>query len=100
RYGEWSGVRLEDLRALVWTKPTTEIAGEFGVSDVAVAKRCKALGIPKPAPGFWAKVAAGAIPHPRGRPMDSFGQPLPEPPPRPKPTLRLIKNRSDRRRFN
>lgn len=94
RYGKWGNLHGKDLRALVWTKPTTEIAREFGVSDVAVAKRCKAQGIPKPAPGFWAKVAAGTIPHPQGRPMDSQGRLFPEPPPHPKPTLKLVKTRS------
>jgi hypothetical protein len=43
------------LRKLIWAKPTTEIAKEFGVSDVAVGKWCKEHGIDKPPRGFWAK---------------------------------------------
>jgi hypothetical protein len=43
------------LARLVWEKPTSEIARELGVSDQAVAKRCKALGIKKPPRGYWAK---------------------------------------------
>ena len=49
----------EELYELVWTKPTIEIAGEFGVSDKAVDKWCKRLSVPKPSPGYWARVAAG-----------------------------------------
>ena len=32
---------------------------EGGVSDVAIAKACKQLRIPKPPRGYWAKKAAG-----------------------------------------
>lgn len=42
-----------ELRKLVWDVPTTEIARRFGVSDKAVSKRCKALGIEKPSRGSW-----------------------------------------------
>lgn len=65
--GEWP-VSNEELAKLVWTMPTVEVAKLFGVSDVAIAKRCKKYGIPKPPKGFWAKVNAGKIPHPRGVP--------------------------------
>ena len=41
----------EELGALVWEVPTRQIAQQFGVSDVAVAKWCKAYGIPKPPRG-------------------------------------------------
>lgn len=50
-----------DLYCLVWTKPTTEVADILSVSDVAVAKRCKRLNVPKPPRGYWAKVHAGQI---------------------------------------
>jgi hypothetical protein len=43
---------------MVWQMPTTEVASIFGVSDKAVEKRCKLLGIPKPPRGYWAKLAA------------------------------------------
>ena len=52
----------EDLYLLVWTLPTIKVASILGVSDVAVAKRCKKLNIPKPARGYWAKVQSGLIP--------------------------------------
>lgn len=47
---------------LVWTKPVTELAKEFGISDVALAKRCRNLNIPLPPRGYWARVAAGQSP--------------------------------------
>jgi hypothetical protein len=50
------------LHELVWTKPVRDVAKEFGISDVALAKRCRALKIPLPARGYWAKVAAGQKP--------------------------------------
>lgn len=69
RYGGWDRVSAEELTRLVWQKPTTKIAAEFGVSDVAVGKRCKAAHINKPPPGYWSKVSAGKIPHPNGVPV-------------------------------
>ena len=50
------------LYALVWTKPVTELAKEFGISDVALAKRCRSINIPLPPRGHWAKVTAGQTP--------------------------------------
>lgn len=43
----------------VWAEPTQLVAKRYGVSDAAIAKGCKALGIPKPPRGYWAKKAAG-----------------------------------------
>ena len=71
RWGEWKHLSKEALEELVWTKPTKLIAEDFGVSDVAVGKRCKSEGINKPPRGFWAKVDSGKIPHPNGVPVDS-----------------------------
>lgn len=44
---------------LVWSKPMTQLAKEFGLSDVALHKTCKRHRIPTPGLGYWAKVAAG-----------------------------------------
>lgn len=49
----------EDLYDLVWSKPMSKLAPEFGISDVALTKRCKRLGIPYPGLGYWARLAAG-----------------------------------------
>lgn len=65
---DWDRLSFEELERLVWSMPTTKIAEQFGVSDSAVGKRCRAVGIKKPAPGFWARVGAGKIPHPNGSP--------------------------------
>ena len=46
----------EELRHLVWEIPTTQIAALYGVSDKAVEKRCKVLGIAKPPRGYWARI--------------------------------------------
>jgi len=52
----------EKLFLLVWERPTRDIARELGISDVALGKRCKKLQVPKPPPGYWAKVKAGKRP--------------------------------------
>ena len=46
----------EELEKLVWEKPTTVIAKQFGVSDNAISKWCKNLGIKKPSRGYWRKL--------------------------------------------
>jgi len=43
----------------VWAEPTQKVAKLYGVSDVAIAKACTLLDIPKPPRGYWAKKAAG-----------------------------------------
>lgn len=49
----------ERLYGEVWAEPTQQVAKRYGVSDVAIAKACRLLGIPKPPRGYWAKKAAG-----------------------------------------
>lgn len=46
------------LNQLVWEMPTIQVAKLLNVSDVAVGKWCKKLGIPKPPRGYWAKKKA------------------------------------------
>lgn len=53
----------EDLYELAWSKPLRELAKDFGISDVALAKRCRRLGIPVPGRGYWARVDAGQRPY-------------------------------------
>jgi 5-methylcytosine-specific restriction endonuclease McrA len=45
----------EELEILVHTHPTSTIAKQLGVSDVAISKRCKKFGIEKPGRGYWTK---------------------------------------------
>lgn len=51
----------EVLEKLILEKPSSLIAKDFGVSDVAIAKWCKKLGITKPARGFWQKQASAKL---------------------------------------
>lgn len=48
----------EELKRLVWERPTLQLAKQFEVSDVAIAKWCKRYGIDKPPRGYWAKQRA------------------------------------------
>lgn len=58
------GVRLTrgKLYRLVWERATTRLAGELGISDVALGKICRRMGIPKPPLGYWRKVESGQHP--------------------------------------
>lgn len=44
-----------DLYGLVWSTPLLTLAKDIGVSDVALAKACRKVGIPLPGRGHWAK---------------------------------------------
>lgn len=48
-----------ELYALVWSKPMTHPAKEFGLSDVGLRKICVKHDIPTPPVGYWAKRAHG-----------------------------------------
>ena len=52
----------EELHEKVWSLPGSKLAEEFGLSDIAIAKRCKKLNVPRPSRGYWAKVQAGRKP--------------------------------------
>jgi len=54
-------VRLsrKELYELVWKVPGRQLAARYGISDVALAKTCRRLGVPRPSRGHWARVAAG-----------------------------------------
>ncbi len=49
----------EQLYDLVWSKPMTVVAADFGMSDVAFAKHCKKLNAPVPWRGYWQRVEHG-----------------------------------------
>lgn len=49
----------EAFYELVWSKPMTQLAKDFALSDVALHKICRKHGIPTPPAGSWAKKAAG-----------------------------------------
>ncbi|MGE9294746.1 MAG: tyrosine-type recombinase/integrase [Puniceicoccales bacterium] len=48
------------LKQLVWEKPLSRLAKDMGVSDNAIRKRCKKLGIDLPKNGHWQRVRAGS----------------------------------------
>lgn len=48
-------VQKEVLEDLLWRYPMVQIAKLFGVSDIAIEKRAKQLGLSKPPMGYWAK---------------------------------------------
>ena len=48
----------EALEKLIWEKPTSQVAKDIGVSDKAIEKHCKKLGLKKPLRGYWAKIQA------------------------------------------
>lgn len=48
-------ITKEKLEELVWLMPCTEVAKLYGVSDKAIEKRCKLLGVDKPPRGYWQK---------------------------------------------
>lgn len=51
----------EELEELIKNKPMTEVGRIFGVTDNAIKKRCRKLGIElKPMRGYWVKVRASA----------------------------------------
>lgn len=60
----------EELYERIWSSPMTQVAAELGISDVALAKRCKKLNVPKPPVGYWAKVAAGQTPTKQALPAE------------------------------
>lgn len=67
-------VTREELYALVWEKPATDVAQDLGISDVALSKLCRRLQIPKPPRGYWARVKAGRAPR---RPnLEAFSEKL------------------------
>ena len=60
--------QLASWKRLVWSMPTVQVATLFGVSDVAIGKRCKAAGI-QAAVGLLAKGGSRLLAHPNGKPM-------------------------------
>lgn len=49
----------EELYELVWAEPMQTLAARWGISDVALKKRCVRMRIPTPHRGYWAKKAVG-----------------------------------------
>lgn len=43
----------------VWSEPLTKLGTKYGLSDNGLRKICKAMNIPLPSAGHWAKISAG-----------------------------------------
>src|ERR1700737_5046631 len=69
-----SRISREELHQAVWSEPMRKVAKRFGVSDVALAKRCRRMAIPLPGRGYWAKKAAGKKVRPISLPKAISGQ--------------------------
>ena len=49
----------EQLYDLVWSEPMQRLAKKIGISDVAIAKHCRKLGVPVPERSYWNKLQVG-----------------------------------------
>jgi hypothetical protein len=64
-------MKRSELYEKVWSAPMTKLGKELGISDVGLAKACRAHDVPAPPRGYWAKLAAGhkppraALPNPK-----------------------------------
>lgn len=100
---ERAPVSRERLYEEVWAEPMTTVAKKYGVSGSFLARVCTWLNVPRPARGYWAKLAVGKTtrrpPLPEAEPGDElewnrYGQPrraklpLPKPPRKRKSRLR------------
>jgi hypothetical protein len=72
----------QELYDLVWSEPMQKVAKRFGVSDVVLAKKCRAAAIAIPERGYWARRQANKT---------MIQPPL-------APCLRIVKDRSNRYR--
>jgi hypothetical protein len=52
----------QELYDMIWSTPASKLAADFGISDVAIAKRCKTQNVPRPPRGYWATIEAGQKP--------------------------------------
>jgi len=78
-------ITREKLYEEVWAEPMTKVAERYDVSGSFLARICTRLGVPRPARGYWAMLAAGKkvklIPLPDAKPGDElewrsgYGQP-------------------------
>ena len=57
--GKTVNLGREELYDLVWSEPMVRLAMRFALTDVALAKTCKRMGIPVPPRGFWRRKETG-----------------------------------------
>jgi hypothetical protein len=94
-------VTREQLYEQVWARPVRTVAVDYGISDVALAKICKKLDVPRPPVGYWNRVQHGQSPPrlalpPRRRDIPADAEIVgavsaaPPPPPGSKPVFPVI----------
>jgi hypothetical protein len=49
----------QELYDLVWAEPVYKVAERYGISGVALAKKCRGASIPLPERGYWNRLQAG-----------------------------------------
>jgi len=52
-------IRREALFDAIWGRPMTHVARDYGISDVALKKICRKLGLPTPPRGHWRRKELG-----------------------------------------
>lgn len=69
-------VTREELYELVWSTPMIKVAEKFEVSGSYLARVCAELRVPRPARGYWSKLAVGKAPQRPALPDPLPGDPV------------------------
>jgi hypothetical protein len=64
-------VSRETLYEQVWSEPMLSLAKKYNVSSSYLARVCTRLNVPRPARGYWAKLAHGKPVHKPALPEES-----------------------------
>jgi hypothetical protein len=64
-------IKREELYERIWQTPAKKLAKEYELSDARLTVICRLLKVPKPAPGYWAKIKHGKSP--RRPPLPALG---------------------------
>jgi hypothetical protein len=62
----------QELYDLIWSTPVTQVAADFGVTEVTVKNHCNNRRVPRPAQRYWKAMAAGG--RPRKKPLPPSAQ--------------------------
>jgi len=56
-------INIETLHQLIWQKPLSTIAKDWGINSQAITKACDEYNIPRPVSGHWTLVSLGKVPN-------------------------------------
>jgi hypothetical protein len=59
RVAEERTITRQQLYEDVWSRPISKLSGDYGISDVGLAKLCRRHHVPVPGRGYWARVQVG-----------------------------------------